>query len=126
MKVVTLLTGPAMLVYMTITILSHQDHPGKVFCYYGYFNIMFNVSYWQLQSFFVALFRYLCIVHNESLASIGITAKVSLAFCYQIIFKMLVPVLETCKCSCFCKYSGSLCDRVTNSSSVPSVKFNID
>jgi hypothetical protein len=65
-----------MLVYMTVTILSQQQHLGKAFCYYGYFNMVYVIAYSQLQSFFVAFFRYLCIVHNNSLASIGMTAKV--------------------------------------------------
>jgi hypothetical protein len=65
---------------MTITIMSYQHHLGKAFCYYGYFNLIYAISYSQLQSFFVAWFRYLCIVHNNSLASIQITAKVILAF----------------------------------------------
>jgi hypothetical protein len=69
-----------MLVYMSITIMSQQHQLGEAFCYYGYFNTMFTVCYSQLHSFFVALFRYLCIVHKNSLASIGITAKVILVY----------------------------------------------
>jgi hypothetical protein len=53
-----------------------NEYIGDIGCYGIRFLQGYTLSYMQTNSFFVALFRYLCIVHTKSLQSIGVTPKV--------------------------------------------------
>jgi hypothetical protein len=71
-----MLTAPQVLLFLSLNMI--YQGLGKEICYYGYFYSMYAACFTQSQSFFVALFRYLCIVKNDYLTTIGVPAKVNI------------------------------------------------
>jgi hypothetical protein len=69
-----MLTAPQILLSFSLNMI--YQGLGQEICYYGYFNNMYSFCFSQCQSFFVALFRYLCIVKSDYLTTIGMPAKV--------------------------------------------------
>ena len=69
--------------------------------YFGYYGCLsfayhgvFFACYIQCQSFFMALYRYICIIHGETLANFKITGKVNNALLIKSIF--IRTYLKTC------------------------------
>ena len=54
-----------------------KDYTGDLFCYVYYYVILFGLVAYQYQSFFISLFRYVCINHGNILMNNDITIKVN-------------------------------------------------
>jgi hypothetical protein len=93
-----ILSLPPFMVYLSIRAFYYPmiDLIGAPLCYYfhiveGYLMILF-----QIHSFFIALFRYICIIHNERLFKLGISghklARIILfiMFCLPAIFESAI------------------------------------
>jgi hypothetical protein len=62
---------------MSATNFISKEYIGEIGCYGISFLKGYTFTYIQTNTFFVALFRYLCIVHTDLLESIGVTPKVA-------------------------------------------------
>lgn len=78
-----ILVGPFVIGHLIITSAYNapEELYGETGCYFATFLTSFSVVFFQFRSFFNALFRYLCIVHNGQLTGIG--SKVSQLFVYM-------------------------------------------
>ena len=69
-----MLLCPPVIIYFIMSTV--YNPPGKLIgqvgCQFASLLLMFNVVCFQSRSFFMAMFRYLCIVHNERLSGMAI------------------------------------------------------
>ena len=72
-----LLVCPAVTASFILATVSNPagDTIRKAGCHVVNFLQMFNVMYFPCRSFFTALFRYLCIVHNTRFSGFGYKVK---------------------------------------------------
>ena len=54
-----------------------KNYTGELYCYVYEYSLLYGLVVYQHLSLFINLFRYICIVHGNTLMSHGISMKVS-------------------------------------------------
>ena len=54
-----------------------KNYTGELYCYVYEYSILYALVVYQQSSLFINLFRYICVVHGNTLMSHGISMKVS-------------------------------------------------
>ena len=87
----SIIMGPYMLYFSMVTfVYPMKDYIGEFGCYNVNYMKTAGVIYMQLQSFFMALFRYICLFHDNLLLKYDLSPQVrrSIHFCirFELIF----------------------------------------
>ena len=54
-----------------------KNYTGELYCHIFYYCMLYALVVYQYHSFFISLFRYICVVHGSLLMSHGISIKVN-------------------------------------------------
>ena len=73
-----------------------KNYVSELGCYFGAFFTFFLAPYTNIHSFFIALFRYVCIIHPEKLSNQNISPEVST----YTFFKKSIETLHYFLCIC--------------------------
>ena len=75
---VTIVVDVLTLLFFNLLILAKipKDYVTELGCYIGPYMYYFMASYAGIHSFFIALFRYICILHPDRLSNLNISPEV--------------------------------------------------
>ena len=73
-----------------------SDFTGSQFCYVYSYSYLWICTYGQAMTFFITIFRYICLYHERKLICYGMNANVSKSIIYQIwmIFHIIFLLLK--------------------------------
>ena len=76
--------GPYSVYYsLVLWVYPLKDYLGETGCYLVIYLRIIGIYAIQLQSFFMATFRYICLFHNDSLLKFNLSPNVSIDFFFQ-------------------------------------------